>query len=216
MKKILIVIVTILVLTTGCSNVLNLKNASVDTIVDKTINSKYKLDNHINRGFKYYLPRELAVIKQDEQNEIIKYDEYDLYLYVDLISYYNKKDVNYEKNDNIYYSRVLLKDEKKGLVNIDVTSDEVYIKVTYNYATIETKINNEDINNVISNIMIILSSITYNDDVIENILASNSHLGKDEVVDVFDNKKNDNTYLDIEETEYTGNEEEDYDPDVIN
>ena len=216
MKKILIVIVTILVLTTGCSNVLNLKNASVDTIVDKTINSKYKLDNHINRGFKYYLPRELAVIKQDEQNEVIKYDEYDLYLYVDLISYYNKKDVNYEKNDNIYYSRVLLKDEKKGLVNIDVTSDEVYIKVTYNYATIETKINNDDINNVISNIMIILSSITYNDDVIENILASNSHLGKDEVVDVFDNKKNDNTYLDIEETEYTGNEEEDYDPDVIN
>ena len=76
MKKILIVIVTILVLTTGCSNVLNLKNASVDTIVDKTINSKYKLDNHINRGFKYYLPRELAVIKQDEQNEIIKYDEF--------------------------------------------------------------------------------------------------------------------------------------------
>lgn len=216
MKKILIVIVTILVLTTGCSNVLNLKNASVDTIVDKTINSKYKLDNHINRGFKYYLPRELAVIKQDEQNEIIKYDEYDFYLYVDLISYYNKKDVNYEKNDNIYYSRVLLKDEKKGLVNIDVTSDEVYIKVTYNYATIETKINNDDINNVISNIMIILSSITYNDNVIENILASNSHLGKDEVVDVFDNKKNDNTYLDIEETEYTGNEEEDYDPDVIN
>lgn len=216
MKKILIVIVTILVFTTGCSNVLNLKNASVDTIVDKTINSKYKLDNHINRGFKYYLPRELAVIKQDEQNEIIKYDEYDFYLYVDLISYYNKKDVNYEKNDDIYYSRVLLKDEKKGLVNIDVTSDEVYIKVTYNYATIETKINNDDINNVISNIMIILSSITYNDDVIENILASNSHLGKDEVVDVFDNKKNDNTYLDIEETEYTGNEEEDYDPDVIN
>ena len=216
MKKILIVIVTILVLTTGCSNVLNLKNASVDTIVDKTINSKYKLDNHINRGFKYYLPRELAVIKQDEQNEIIKYDEYDFYLYVDLISYYNKKDVNYEKNDDIYYSRVLLKDEKKGLVNIDVTSDEDYIKVTYNYATIETKINNDDINNVISNIMIILSSITYNDDVIENILASNSHLGKDEVVDVFDNKKNDNTYLDIEETEYTGNEEEDYDPDVIN
>ena len=216
MKKILIVIVTILVFTTGCSNVLNLKSASVDTIVDKTINSKYKLDNHINRGFKYYLPRELAVIKQDEQNEVIKYNDYDLYLYVDLISYYNKKEVNYEKNNDIYYSRVLLKDEKKGLVNIDATSDEVYIKATYNYATIEAKINNDDINNVISNIMIILSSITYNDDVIENILASNSHLGKDEVVDVFDNKKNDNTYLDVEETEYTGNEEEDYDPDVIN
>lgn len=216
MKKILIVIVTILVFTTGCSNVLNLKSANVDTIVDKTINSKYKLDNHINRGFKYYLPRELAVIKQDEQNEVIKYNDYDLYLYVDLISYYNKKEVNYEKNNDIYYSRVLLKDEKKGLLNIDATSDEVYIKATYNYATIEAKINNDDINNVISNIMIILSTITYNDDVIENILASNSHLGKDEVVDVFDNKKNDNTYLDVEETEYTGNEEEDYDPDVIN
>lgn len=216
MKKILIVIVTILVFTTGCSNVLNLKSANVDTIVDKTINSKYKLDNHINRGFKYYLPRELAVMKQDEQNEVIKYNDYDLYLYVDLISYYNKKEVNYEKNNDIYYSRVLLKDEKKGIVNIDATSDEVYIKATFNYATIEAKINPDDINNVISNIMIILSSITYNDNVIESILASNSHLGKDEVVDVFDNKKNDNTYLDVEETEYTGNEEEDYDPDVIN
>ncbi len=216
MKKILIVIVTILVFTTVCSNVLNLKSASVDTIVDKTINSKYKLNNHINRGFKYYLPRELAVVKQDEQNEVIKYNDYDLYLYVDLISYYNKKEVNYEKNNDIYYSRVLLKDEKKGLVNIDATSDEVYIKVTYNYATIEAKINNYDINNVISNIMIILSTITYNDNVIENILASNSYLGEDEIVDVFDNKKNDNTYLDVEETEYTGNEEEDYDPDVIN
>ena len=216
MKKILIVIVTILVLTTGCSNVLNLKNASVDTIVDKTINSKYKLDNHINRGFKYYLPRELAVIKQDEQNQIIKYDEYDFYLYVDLISYYNKKDVNYEKNDDIYYSRVLLKDEKKGLVNIDVTSDEVYIKVTYNYATIETKINNDDINNVISNIMIILSSINYNDAVIKNILTNESKVEDDEVVEVFDNKKNDNSSLDVEEDEYSGNEEEDYDPDVRN
>ena len=38
----------------------------------------------------------------------------------------------------------------------------------------------------------------------------------DEVVEVFDNKKNDNSSLDVEEDEYSGNEEEDYDPDVIN
>ena len=33
---------------------------------------------------------------------------------------------------------------------------------------------------------------------------------------MFDNKKNDNSSLDVEEDEYSGNEEEDYDPDVIN
>ena len=64
--------------------------------------------------------------------------------------------------------------------------------------------------------MIILSSINYNDAVIKNILTNESKVEDDEVVEVFDNKKNDNSSLDVEEDEYSGNEEEDYDPDVIN
>ena len=64
--------------------------------------------------------------------------------------------------------------------------------------------------------MVILSSLKYNDDVIKNILTNDKKVEDDEVVEVFDNKKNESTSLDVEEPEYTGNEEEDYDPDVIN
>ena len=215
MKKILIIII-VLFTTTGCSAVMNVKTTSIDTIIDNTINSKYKLSNHINKGFKYYLPRQLKVDKVDETNEIIKHEQYEYYLYVDLISYYNKKELKFEKNDNLYYSRLLLKDNKFGIIDIDNDSDDCFVKVTYNYATIETKVNLLDLNETISNIMIILSSISYNDSVIKNILVNESKTEKDEVVEVFDNKKNDNTSLDVEEDEYSGNEEEDYDPDVIN
>lgn len=215
MKKILIIII-VLFATTGCSVVMNIRKSSIDTIIDNTINSKYKLNNHMNRGFKYYLPRQLKVEKVDETNEIIKQDEYEYYLYVDLISYYNKKDLKFEKNDNIYYSRLLFKDDKLGVIDITNDSDECFVKVTYNYATIETKVNLLDLNETISNIMIILSSINYNDAVIKNILTNESKVEDDEVVEVFDNKKNDNSSLDVEEDEYSGNEEEDYDPDVIN
>ena len=136
--------------------------------------------------------------------------------YPDLISYYNKKDLKFEKNDNIYYSRLLFKDDKLGVIDVTNDSDECFVKVTYNYATIETKVNLLDLNETISNIMIILSSINYNDAVIKNILTNESKVEDDEVVEVFDNKKNDNSSLDVEEDEYSGNEEEDYDPDVIN
>lgn len=213
MKKIVLVIGLIL-FTTGCSQIINIKNANIDTIIDNTLNSKYNLVNHINKGFKYYLPRELKVIKQDETNEIIKYNEYEYYLYVDLISFYNKLDNNYEKDEKAYYSRLF--NDKKGIINIYNQFEEYYIKATYNYATIETKINSLDINENISNIMIILSSLDYNEDVIESILANDNYASKEENVNVFENKKNDNTSLEVEETEYTGNEEEDYDPDVIN
>ena len=109
-----------------------------------------------------------------------------------------------------------MKDDKKGVINVYNSSDECFIKATYNYATIEVKINLVDLNEALSNIMIVLSSIDYNEDVIKSILSNDSKVSKDEVVNVFDNKKNDNTSLDVEEDEYTGNEEEDYDPDVIN
>lgn len=215
MKRILLIFLIIL-FTTGCSQIMNLNKTDTDKIINNTLNSKYDLTNHINKGFKYYLPRDLKVLKTDEANEIIKDENYEYYLYVDLISFYNKKDFTYEKDDIAYYSYLLLKDDKKGVINVYNSADECFIKATYNYATIEVKINLVDLNEALSNIMIVLSSIDYNEDVIKSILSNDSKVSKDEVVNVFDSKKNDNTSLDVEEDEYTGNEEEDYDPDVIN
>lgn len=68
MKKVILSLL-IVVFLTGC---VSIQNASIDDLVDTTINSKYTLYNHVNRGFKYYLPRELSVSKSDKYNEIIR------------------------------------------------------------------------------------------------------------------------------------------------
>lgn len=216
MKKILVIVLLTLFITTGCSSCINVKKSTIDQVIDSSLNSKFNLTNHINKGFKYYLPKKLSITKLDETNEIIKYKNYEYYLYVDLVSYYNKKDLSYNVDESAKYSRLLLNGENKGIVSIYDNGDECFISVDYKYARIETKVNSLDINENMANIMVILSSLKYNDDVIKNILTNDKKVEDDEVVEVFDNKKNESTSLDVEEPEYTGNEEEDYDPDVIN
>lgn len=211
-RKFLILLLIGLFSLCGCSNI---KNMNTDSLLNELANKTGKY-NEVNRAFKYYLPSDLSIDSYDDYNAVFSSANYKYYLYVDLISYYNKKDLKFEKNDNIYYSRLLFKDDKLGVIDVTNDSDECFVKVTYNYATIETKVNLLDLNETISNIMIILSSINYNDAVIKNILTNESKVEDDEVVEVFDNKKNDNSSLDVEEDEYSGNEEEDYDPDVIN
>lgn len=211
-RKFLILLLIGLFSLCGCSNI---KNMNTDSLLNELANKTGKY-NEVNRAFKYYLPSGLSIDSYDDYNAVFSSANYKYYLYVDLISYYNKKDLKFEKNDNIYYSRLLFKDDKLGVIDVTNDSDECFVKVTYNYATIETKVNLLDLNETISNIMIILSSINYNDAVIKNILTNESKVEDDEVVEVFDNKKNDNSSLDVEEDEYSGNEEEDYDPDVIN
>ena len=53
MKKILVLVVT-LVLLTGCTVV---QQVDVDTIVNETMSTKYNnLYNKVGKGYKYYLP----------------------------------------------------------------------------------------------------------------------------------------------------------------
>ena len=113
MKKVILSLL-IVVFLTGC---VSIQNASIDELVDTTINSKYALYNHVNRGFKYYLPRELEVSKSDKYNEIIKSKYYDYYLYVDLVRYFNKDSEDYQEKEGIFYSTILSnKEDRKSVV----------------------------------------------------------------------------------------------------
>lgn len=212
MKKIVVILLA-LVVTTGC---VNIKNTSLEDLTDMVINSKYSLYNHVNQGFKYYLPRTLKSVITDEYNEIIKSKYYDYYLYVDLVAYYNKKVSTYNQDNSLYYSRVINKDDKTGLINIDNIDNEYIVNIEYNYASIEVKCNEEDLNEVVTSSLVILSSIKYNDDVIENLLADDVLSSAEEQITIFDNQGDESNTLDVVEDVYTGNEEEDYDPDVIN
>ena len=106
----------------------------------------------------------------DENGNNVLYsfgDKY--YLYVDLVSYYNKVSNNYKVNDdsNAIYSEILGND---GYVLVTQYNNEYFIEVMYNYAKIE--VISSDIKNAISRSLVVLNSISYNDNVIETLLGN--------------------------------------------
>lgn len=211
MKKVILMIL-VTVFLTGC---VSIRDASIDDLVDTTINSKYALYNHVNRGFKYYLPRELTISKSDEYNEIIKSKYYDYYLYVDLVRYFNKDSEEYQKKDDIYYSAILSQKDKKGIINItELNNQEFLINASFNYANIEVKVKEKDINTAVTNVLSILTSIEFNYDVVKNLLQDDKLSSKEEQVDVFKGDLSDDAYLDIEEEIYT--DDDNKNPDMIN
>ena len=211
MKKVILMI-SVVVFLTGC---VSIRDASIDDLVDTTINSKYALYNHVNRGFKYYLPRELVISKSDEYNEIIKSKYYDYYLYVDLVRYFNNDSEEYEVNDKIYYSAILSKDDKKGILNITELKDKEYlIEASFNYANIEVKVKEKDINEAVINTLSILTSIDFNYDVVKNLLQDDKLSSKEEQVDVFKGDLSEDAYLDLEDEIYS--DDDNKDPDMIN
>ena len=87
MKKKIISIFIIILLTTGCTTI---ENNSYDEILTETTNTIVNTTN-INRvGYKYYLPKGMRLLSYEGSNEIISHDENIYYLYVDYVSYYNK------------------------------------------------------------------------------------------------------------------------------
>ncbi|MCX4365612.1 MAG: hypothetical protein OSJ70_07560 [Bacilli bacterium] len=211
MKKVILSLL-IVVFLTGC---VSIQNASIDELVDTTINSKYALYNHVNRGFKYYLPRELEVSKSDKYNEIIKSKYYDYYLYVDLVRYFNKDSEDYQEKEGIFYSTILSNKDKKGILNItELANQEYLIEASFNYANIEVKVKEKDINEAVTNALSILTSIEFNYDVVKNLLQDDKMNSKEEQVDVFKGDLSEDAYLDIEEEIYT--DDENKDPDMIN
>lgn len=211
MKKTILILLVVL-LTCGCVKV---NDASIDDLVSTTISSKYNLYNHVNSGYKYYLPRSLKSTITNEYNEVIKSKYYDYYLYVDLVGYYNKKHTDYVENKSIYYSKILNSQDKIGVINVTNKDTEYLVQIMYNYAKMEVKCEYKDLNEVITNSLVILSSIQYVDDVVFSLLNENDFTSAEEQVNIFkDNSGEVNTLEDFDDT-YTGNEEDDYDPDVI-
>ena len=88
--------------------------------------------------------------------------------------------------------------------------------MSYHYADIAAKVKREDINEAILNMIAVVNSVTYQDDVIKSLLDEDVLSSTEEKIDVFKTEVNDTQTLDTVDDTYTGNEEEDYDPDVIN
>ena len=210
--KICILLIMILAIT-GC---VNIKKAKYEVIINETINSRVKIYNTYRNGYKLYLPHGLYVDDSNEYNEIIRSNKYKYYLYIDVTSYLNKKNNSYSINNNANYSILINSGDKNGYLEINEKKGKYLVEIMYNYAKIEVMVDEEDLNEAITNAMIVLTSVHYNDSVLKNLAVETTLNYKDENVDIFKSKSNGGSeksnFLEyVEEYDPTEDELPDYD-----
>ena len=200
MKKTFILVLFML-LVCGCKNIYKM---SIDEISSNSINSKKAHPNIIRVGYKYYKPLLMSIIHTDNYNEILRNDDTNYYLYVDLVSYHKKVESNYEENDISYYSHAINTENGKGYIEINEIKDNQYIiEIMYNYAKIEVVVDSKDINKAVAYSLSILTSIKYNDKIIENAMGKNVLSYHEEAVNIFKTKSTEkNTLKYVEDSQY--------------
>ncbi len=211
MKKIFLMAFLVLFIT-GCTSI---NNSSTENLINEIQKSKTNLDNTYRQGYKYYLPTHLQVKEVHGLNEIITHHGYKYYIYVDLVSYFDNIKKEYKENPNSYYSKNISYDGIEGYVEINSKKDKYLIEIMYNYAKIEVIVDSDYINEAIVNSMIILSTIKYNDDIIENMMGENILNSKEEQLNIFEVRGRESKFLEYLE-EYDSYEDELPDPDLIN
>lgn len=193
MKKILLLL-TLLILLTGCTKV---NNDNIDQIIKEVQNNSHKSKNTYRSGYKYYLPSNMNVVKSTFMNEIITQNKIDYYMYVDLVSYYNKVENKYTKKENAYLSKDISTKENIGYLEINQKNNKYLIEIMYNYAKIEVIVEEEQISDAITNSLIILSSIKYNKYIIDNILGEDILTGNEETFNIFETNKTNYNFIEV-------------------
>ncbi len=200
-KKIILLIISILTLT-GCTN---LTNMSTDEVVDVMLKNDTNLSNNVFDGYKYYIPKGLRLLEKDEYNASLK-DEYNntYYFYIDVISYYNKEEVEYKVNNKAYFSKELDYNDKKGYLEITKIedTDAYFIEYMYNYGKIEAFVKENEIKSAIINMSSVLKSLEFNRTVLESLIGNNVLDYKEDTYDVMKPKGSTatkDTYLEYEE-----------------
>ena len=172
MKKRLLLVGILLMLLTGCTPIKN-NSSNYNALLTSILSYNNKSVNKAAVGYEYYLPKGLKVIKNKDYNQTFEYSHNYLYLYVDIVSYYYKNNLNLSDNSNDHYYYSKLND--KGYILIDKEEENNYFfKIVYNYAKIEAYSTSENLEQLLSYSMIVLNSINYNDLTIESILNNNN------------------------------------------
>ena len=173
-----------------------------------------KKDVHFE-GYSYYVPRGIRFVDKKEYNAILK-DEYNnnYYLYVDVISYYHKVKEKYKVNKKAYYSKEVKTKNKFGYVEIKEDKTGYLVEAMYNYAKIEAYVEKDSLNDVMTNISMILSSMKYNDKVLSSTVGENILSYKEESYNIFKTKEKTSDFLDYVK-EYDNYDQEKKDEDNL-
>jgi len=196
MKKYILLFVSIVCLT-GCANINKMDN---DTIIENVFKNDIGKPNTSLEGYKLYLPKGMTLIGDLNANNILYSSGNKYYLYVDLVSYYNKKVNEYKisSQNNTNYAKELEYDGKKGYVIIsDYDKENKLLQVAFNNAKIEVITNNPK--TALVNSLMVLRGIKYNDKIIESLIGKDALSYDEEQITLENKKANTDTFLEYEE-----------------
>jgi hypothetical protein len=190
---------------------------SIEEVVDNGTHRTVEVYNKYRQGYKYNLPKGLSIVDNSEYNEVIVSNKYKYFLYVDAVSYHNKIIEKYEENDKSYISMAIDYEDKFGYLEINnVKDDEYLVEIMYNYAKIEVIVNGEDIKVVVANALSILTSVKFNDNILNTLLNEEVSQFKEYEFNIFETSTTtESDYLESIENDIY--EEDDvHDSDLIN
>ena len=182
-------------------------------ITNNIIDSNSKLINTTSIGYKYYIPKGVTLIKDNDFNQKLKVNNTYMYLYTDIVSYYYRNDDNYQNNEeNLYYYKPIENGQKKGFLKIKKENDQFLLEIVYNYAKIELYSSKYYLNQNIAYASIILDSIKYNDTAIKTLINKNYFSSYEQKYALDKPKTSESNFLEYSE-EYNTYEEKNELPD---
>lgn len=193
MKKIVLLLLVGFCLT-GCTAV-RINTKDIDNTINVILSKNNTLYNRVGKGYKYYVPRGVSYIDTVEFNDKLYSNGNYYYLYIDAISYFYQKEMNYEINENAYYSREFDINDKKGYLKIEEQNDKYLINFYYNYARMQTLVTKDEIEDVVLDATYILSTVKFNPEVIKLMLDDEFFTNKEEKYDIFESEAEDSNFL---------------------
>ena len=193
MKKYLCLALLLFCLT-GCS-ISKVDTKSFDSIIKTVLYKNTSLSNVTFDGYKFYLPRGNNVQEKKDYNLEIKGKKITYYLYVDTIAYYYKTKKDHVVDSNLFYSRNLNYKNKFGYIDVTKISNKYFMEVMYNYAKIEAYVEKDNLYDAFLNMCYVLSTINFNDSVIEYKLKNRELETTTEEFSIFKSKKDSDNFL---------------------
>lgn len=203
-KKILFLLILLLGLT-GCT--------VLDSDYNKTINSiinEKQGTNTVSTNYELYIPTGIIQIEDNNYNQKLQFKKRDIFLYVDTISYYYKNKLNLkDENTYDYFYKEIKNGVKEGYIGIKKISENYYFcKIVYNYSKIEFYSDDEYLPLMVANSLTIVSSIKYNDNLINISLGKENSPGKEHTYEFITPDNTNGSFSDyLEEYKYEEEEE---------
>ena len=194
MKKYVILIIAVFLLA-GCTNIYD---SNYDSLINETLSESNVKKNIYLKGYKFYLPEGMNLIGDYEHNNILYSGGEKYYMYVDLVSFYNKKQNKYEFDSDKYeYLKEFNNKNKQGYVIISKSKGGKLVEVMYNYAKIEVVTDNPK--KAIASSLLVLKNIKYNYKTIDSMIGSNALVYNSEQFTLLGPAKNTDNFLTYEE-----------------